>query len=114
MDHEAAEEERLAQMKGDKRIYPLVGNRILTVTEKKDQSALPYLDKRFEYFLPVETVDVDEVLQLIEYIRVNPNRACSPEEVCGIVEQIKAFLKEAVSEMPHHKRYNNDRGQNNS
>lgn len=99
-------------MKGDKRVFPLFGNRLLTVTEQTDKSALPYINKRFEYLLPVETVDVDQLLPLIDYIRVHPNRSCTPEEVTAIVEQIKSFLKEAIANMEHHKRYNNERGGN--
>ena len=97
-------------MKGDKALLPLFGNRFIDYTEKKDKSALPYINKRFEYSLPIETVDVDQLLPLIDYIRVHPNRSCTPEEVTAIVEQIKAFLKESITNMPHHKRYINDKG----
>lgn len=100
-------------MKGDKRVFPLIGNRLLTVTEQADQSALPYINKRIEYFMPIETIDVEEVLKVIQYIRVNPTRACSPEEVRQIVEQIKALLTDAVMNIEHHKRYLNKRGSDN-
>lgn len=100
-------------MKGDKRVFPLIGNRLLTVTEQTDRSALPYINKRIEYFLPIETIDVEEVLKVIQYIRVNPTRACSPEEVRQIVEQIKALLTDAVMNIEHHKRYLNRRGSDN-
>lgn len=100
-------------MKGDKRVFPLIGNRLLTVTEQTDRSALPYINKRIEYFMPIETIDVEEVLKVIQYIRVNPTRACSPEEVRQIVEQIKALLTDAVMNIEHHKRYLNRRGSEN-
>ena len=100
-------------MKGDKRVFPLIGNRLLTVTEQTDRSALPYINKRIEYFLPIETIDVEEVLKVIQYIRVNPTRACSPEEVRQIVEQINALLTDAVMNIEHHKRYLNRRGSDN-
>ncbi len=100
-------------MKGDKRVFPLIGNRLLTVTDQTDRSALPYINKRIEYFLPIETIDVEEVLKVIQYIRVNPTRACSPEEVRQIVEQIKALLTDAVMNIEHHKRYLNKRGSDN-
>lgn len=100
-------------MKGDKRVFPLIGNRLLTVTEQTDRSALPYINKRIEYFMPIETIDVEEVLKVIQYIRVNPTRACSPEEVRQIVEQIKALLTDAVMNIEHHKRYLNKRGSDN-
>lgn len=100
-------------MKGDKRVFPLIGNRLLTVTEQTDRSALPYINKRIEYFMPIETIDVEEVLKVIQYIRVNPTRACSPEEVRQIVEQIKALLTDAVMNIEHHKRYLNRRGADN-
>ncbi len=100
-------------MKGDKRVFPLFGNRLLTVTEQTDKSALPYINKRIEYFMPIETIDVEEVLKVIQYIRVNPTRACSPEEVYQIVEQIKALLTDAIMNIEHHKRYLNRRGSDN-
>lgn len=100
-------------MKGDKRVFPLIGNRLLTVTEQTDRSALPYINRRFEYYLPIETIDVEEVLKVIQYIRVNPTRACSPEEVRQIVEQIKQLLTDAVMNIEHHKRYMNKKGVDN-
>ena len=100
-------------MKGDQSIYPLFGNRIITIRESKERDALPYINKRFEYYLPIETIDVEDVLKVIQYIRVNPNRSCSPEEVRQIVEQIKKLLTEAVLNMDHHKRYLNKRGIDN-
>ena len=100
-------------MKGDKMVYPLFGNRILTVTESKEKNALPYINKRFEYFIPIEAVKVEDVLAVIQYIRVNPTRACSPEEVYGIVEQIKHLLTEAVQNMDHYNIHLNKRGIDN-
>ncbi len=100
-------------MKGDQSIYPLFGNRIMTIRESKERDALPYINKRFEYYLPIETIDVEDVLKVIQYIRVNPNRSCSPEEVSQIVEQIKKLLTDAVLSMDHHKRYLNKRGIDN-
>lgn len=101
-------------MKGDQSIYPLFGNRIITIRESKERDALPYINKRFEYYLPIETIDVEDVLKVIQYIRVNPNRSCSPEEVHAMVEQIKKLLTDAVLNMEHHQRYlNRKRGIDN-
>lgn len=100
-------------MKGDKMVLPLMGNRLLTVTEQADKSALPYINKRIAYYIPIETIDVEEVLKVIRYIRVNPTRACSPEEVRQIVEQIKKLLTDAVMNIEHHERYLNKRGSDN-
>ena len=113
MDPEGIEEEGVAQMKGDISMYPLFGDRLITIRESKDKSALPYINNRFQYDLPIETIDVEDVLKVIQYIRVNPNRSCSPEEVHAIVEQIKKLLTDAVMKMEHHKRYLNKRGTDN-
>lgn len=96
-------------MKGDKTIYPLTGGQYMIVTERRESSALPFIKKRIEYQLPIETIDVDEILKVISYIRVNPNRDCTPEEVRMMVEQIKALLIDAVTKMKHHQRYMSER-----
>lgn len=92
-------------MKGDKTLYPLPDGKYLIVTEQRDSSALPFIHRRIGYNMPIETIDVADVLKVIQYIRVNPNRACSPEEVRAMVEQIKALLTDAVMKMKHHERY---------
>ena len=72
-------------------------------------SALPYIQRRLQYSIGIDTVDVEDVKKLIRYINVNVSRPCQPEEVRGLVEQIKAFLTESVDNMPHHERYLSER-----
>ena len=92
-------------MKGQKTIYPFFDGKYMVVTEQRDDSALPFIHRRIAYHIPIETIDVEEMLKVINYIRVKPNRNCTPEEVCQMVEQIKALLTEAVMKMQHHERY---------
>ena len=92
-------------MKGQKTIYPFWDGKYIVLTEQREDSALPFIRKRIEYRMPIETIDVEEMLKVINYIRVKPNRDCTPEEVCQMVEQIKALLTEAVMKMKHHERY---------
>ena len=92
-------------MKGKKTIYPFFGGKFMIITEQKEDSANPFILKRIAYHMPIETVDVEEVLKVIRFIRVKPNRDCTPDEVCQMVEQIKALMTEAVMKMKHHERY---------
>ena len=94
-------------MKGQKTIYPHVGGQFMEITENKEKNALPFIEKRIEYFLPIETVDVEEVKKLLRYINVKVNRDCTMEEVQMIVNQIRGFLADALDQLPKHERYNN-------
>lgn len=80
-------------------LFPLPDGRFLEVKQNKIDSALPYINKRFEALLPKYVVDVDEVKNLVNYIRVNVNRDCTKEEVNGIVGQIRGLLLEALDNM---------------
>lgn len=80
-------------------LFPLPDGRFLEVKQNKIDSALPYINKRFEALLPTYVVDVDEVKNLVNYIRVNVNRDCTKEEVNGIVGQIRGLLLEALDNM---------------
>ena len=92
-------------MKGQKTIYPHVGGQFMEIIENKERDALPHIDKRFEYLLPVETVDVEDVRKLLQYINVKVNRDCSMQEVQMIVNQIRGFLADALEQLPKHERY---------
>lgn len=80
-------------------LFPLPDGRFLEVKQNKIDSALPYINKRFEALLPTYVVNVDEVKNLVNYIRVNVNRDCTKEEVNGIVGQIRGLLLEALDNM---------------
>lgn len=80
-------------------LFPLPDGRFLEVKQNKIDSALPYINKRFEALLPTYVVNVDEVKNLVNYIRVNVNRDCTKEEVNGLVGQIRGLLLEALDNM---------------
>ena len=80
-------------------LFPLPDGRFLEVKQNKIDSALPYINKRFEELLPTYVVNVDEVKNLVNYIRVNVNRDCTKEEVNGLVGQIRGLLLEALDNM---------------
>ena len=91
-------------------LFPLMDGRFMEVKDKKVTCALPYIERRIEYYMPIDMIDVDEMLKVISFIRVNPNRDCTPEEVCQMVNQIKGLLVEAIGRMPKHQRYLYERG----
>ena len=95
-------------MKGQKTYYPYPGGKYIEITENKEKNALPYIEKRIEYLLPVETVDVEEVRKLLQYINVKVNRDCTKEEVQMIVGQIRAFLADALDQLPKYERHRNE------
>ena len=80
-------------------LFPLPDGRFLEVKQNKIDSALPYINKRFEALLPTYVVDVDEVKNVINYVRVHVNRDCTKEEVNGLVEQIRGLMLEALENM---------------
>ena len=91
-------------------LFPLMDGRFMEVKDKKVTCALPYIERRIEYYMPIDTIDVDEMLKVISFIRVNPSRDCSPQEVLQIVESIKGLLVDAIAHMPKHQRYLYERG----
>ena len=80
-------------------LFPLPDGRFLEVKQNKIDSALPYINKRFEALLPTYVVNVDEVKNLVYYIRINVNRDCTKEEVNGLVGQIRGLLLAALDNM---------------
>ena len=80
-------------------LFPLADGRFLEVKQSKIDNALPYIERRLEYFLPVECVEKNEIIKVIHYIRVNVNRDCRKEEVNGLVEQIKQLLLDTLDHM---------------
>ena len=83
-------------------LFPLPDGRFMEVRQNKIDCALPYIDKRFEALLPTYVVDVDEVKNVINYVRVHVNRDCTKEEVNGLVEQIRGLMLEALENMTHY------------
>lgn len=93
-------------------LYPLFDGRFLEVHQNKITNALPYIQRRIEYYMPIETVSVDEVREVISYIRVNVNRPCSADEVNALVGQIKNLLNDALNHMQKYEHYMYDKGEN--
>lgn len=91
-------------------LFPLPDGRFLEVYQNKITSAIPFIEKRLSYSIPVDCVDVDEVKKVISYIRVNVNRDCTADEVNGIVNSIKKLMLDALEAMPKHERYISGKG----
>ena len=90
-------------------LIPFFDGQYQKIHQDQIVSAFPHIEKRLQYSIPIDTVDVEDVKKLIRYINVNVSRPCQPEEVRGLVEQIKAFLAESIDKMPHHERYLSER-----
>lgn len=88
-----------------KYLYPLGNGKYMEVKDQKERSALPYIKKKIEYYMPVEMVDVEEIKKVISYIRVNVNRDCTAQEVNQLIGQIKGLLFEALDHMKKYERY---------
>lgn len=88
-----------------KYLFPLADGRFLEVKQNKIDNALPYVEKRLSYWLPIECVDKDEIKKVISYIRVNVNRDCTKDEVNGLVASIKNLLLEALDHMQTYERH---------
>ena len=88
-----------------KYLFPLADGRFLEVKQNKIDNALPYVEKRLAYWLPIECVDKDEIKKVISYIRVNVNRDCTKDEVNGLVASIKNLLLEALDHMQTYERH---------
>lgn len=93
-----------------KYLFPTLNGKWEMVYQPKIQNALPYIEARIKYFMPVELIDVEEIQRVIDYVHVNVNRDCSPEEVHQLVEQIKNLFRDAVDNMPHYERPYKERG----
>lgn len=88
-----------------KLLIPYLDGQWLSVRQLGDRCALDEINKRIEYWISIDTVDVKDVLALVDYIKINVNRDCTPEEVRGIVDSMKNFLVESLKKMKHHQRH---------
>lgn len=91
-----------------KYLFPQPDGKFLTIRRNIEDSALPHITKRIEYHLPVECIDVKDVQNIINYVRVRVNRDCTAEEVNAIVEQIRGLLLEALEHMTKYERHHYD------
>ena len=64
--------------------------------------------------MPIETIDVEEIRKVVDYIHVNVSRDCTKEEVSQLVESIKNLLYDAIDNIPHHERYLYKKDEGNS
>lgn len=92
--------------------YPLLNGKFLEVKEP-ERTAFKQIENRFQRYMPIECVDLEEVLKLINQLRVMPNRDLSPKEVLQLVDQLKEMLTNKINQLPKHKRYLNERGEQN-
>ena len=88
-----------------KLLIPYLDGQWLAIRRLGDNCGLNEINKRIEYWIPIDTVDVKAVMDLIDFIHINVNRDCTPEEVRNIVESMKSFLKESIEKMPHNERH---------
>jgi len=94
-------------------LFPWFDGKYIEIKDKKVTNALPYIERRIGYYMPIDTIDVEEMLKIISFVRVNPNRDCTPAEVVQIVESIKTLLVDAIAHMPKHQRYLSEKGGRN-
>ena len=73
---------KYTDFEGNKKILKQIG----------EDSALPYITRRIEYFMPKETVEVDKLKKTIESISVDVQRNITPQEANMMVDNIKNFI----------------------
>ena len=61
-----------------------------------EKSALPYIQKRFERLIPVETISTDDLRATIQSIAVDVQRNLTPAEVQQAVDAIKNFMLQEI------------------
>ena len=83
----------------------LPNGKLFVFTKNHERSALKHIQKRIEYWMPIETVDVEEMKKVINGIHVVIAESATPEEVGTIINEMKAFLIGAIDKMPKHERY---------
>lgn len=59
-------------------------------------SALPFIQKRFERWMPVETVETEKLKKTVEGIAVDIQRPLQPAEAYKMVETIKGFILQEI------------------
>ena len=61
-----------------------------------EDSALPYITRRIEYFMPRETIEADKIKATIASIAIDCQRDITPEEANKMVETIKEYLIQEI------------------
>lgn len=67
--------------------------------QRGENNALPYIQKRIEYLMPVEMVDIEKVKQIIQNLKVNYNRDITVDEAKFILQLIKQKLIEQIEQL---------------
>lgn len=83
----------------------MMENRRLYFKKLGTQSALPHIQKRIEYRMPIEMIDVSDIERAINGLHVVIDKPVSPEEVGTMLNEIKRFLLDEIKKMPKHERY---------
>ena len=67
--------------------------------QRGENSALPFIQKRMEYYMPKETVVLSEVEQIIKDFKINYYRNITPQESKEIFEIAKTKIIEKLEEL---------------
>ena len=65
---------------------------------KCEFSALPYIQKRIEHSMPVETINSDKLRATVNSIAVDVQRNLTPAEVQQMLDAIKQFLLQEIDD----------------
>lgn len=72
----------------------------------KEESAFPFIEKRIERAMPIETVEADAIKKTVSGIAIDCQRSITPEEAYGMVDTIKNFI---ISEIDNAEKFYIDR-----
>lgn len=90
---------RFIDVDGNK--YELSQNRI--------DSALSYIQKRIEYYMPIDVIEAEKLKKTVEQIAIKCTENITPEEAMALVETIKRFVISEIDNAQHYEHYLYDR-----
>lgn len=64
-----------------------------------ENSALPYITRRIEYFMPKETVEADKLKAMVASIEIDCKRDITPEEANKLVTTIKDYIIDEIDRL---------------
>ena len=73
--------------------------KIYRAQQQGEDNALPFIQKRIEFYMPIETVKVEDITKLINDVHVDFKRDITKEEAKQIIEVIKHTLIDEVDKM---------------
>ena len=80
---------RYTDFEGNKKVQKQLG----------EDSALPYITRRIEYFMPKETVEADKLKAMVASIEIDCQRDITPEEANGLVKTIKDYIIDEIDRL---------------